>query len=88
MFMEVGAPHHQLGFQGRGQFLLAGLAVQIVKLERIVHQIEQLPLLLLPEIDQFLCAGTDPVVCAGIVIAGVVVVAGSVGISNAPMLRR
>ena len=39
-------------FSACGELLLPRLAVQVVHLERIVHEIEQLPLILLPEVDQ------------------------------------
>jgi len=44
----------ELGLQRCRQRFLAGLAVKIVKLEGIVHQIKQLPLILLPDWNSWL----------------------------------
>ena len=46
-----------------------------MQLERIVHQVEQLPLILLPEINQLVGTRADAVVRAGVVVARVVVIA-------------
>ena len=65
----------ELGLQRRDQRFLPGLAVQVVQLVRILAQVEQLPLVLRPEVDQLVRERANAVVLPRIVVAGIVVVA-------------
>src|SRR4029078_6297961 len=57
----------QLGLQGLRQLVLAGLAVEVVHLGRIVDEVEQLPLVLLPVVDELVGTGPHAVVRARVV---------------------
>src|SRR6266568_682023 len=52
----------QLGLERSRQIVLARLAVQVVELRRVAHEIEQLPLVLPPEVDQLVRPGPHAVV--------------------------
>ena len=53
----------------------AGWPYRLWQLVGIVHEIEQLPLILVPEIDQFVGLRADAVMGPGVVVSGIVVVA-------------
>src|SRR5438046_6725969 len=57
LVVHLALEAHQLGFEHGGHRLVPRLPVEIVQLLRIVHEIEQLPLILLPEVDQLVCQG-------------------------------
>src|SRR5207249_4650260 len=76
----------QLDLERSRQVLLARLAVQVVELGGVVHEIEQLPLVLPPEVDQLVRPGAHTVVRARVVVARIVVVA--VVHRRAPVRRR
>jgi len=77
---------HELRLEGGRELLLARLPIDAVHLERIVHEVVQLPLILLPEVDQLVRLRPDAVVRARVVIARVVVVAVVHG--RSPVRRR
>ena len=73
-------------FQRCGQRVLSGLAVQVVELVRVLYQVEQLPLILFPEVDQLVRAGAYAVARPRVVVSRVVIVA--VLHRRAPINRR
>src|SRR6185369_2871702 len=59
----------ELRLQRVRERLLSLLTVQIVQLERIVHEVIQFPLILLPEVDQLVSERANSIVRPRVVIA-------------------
>ena len=72
----------KLILQPGDEVLLRRVAVDVVQFVRVLHEVVELPLVLLPEVDQLMCCGAYAVMRAGIVIAWIVVVASFDGVAT------
>src|SRR5262249_59394394 len=64
----------QFGFKLRDEFMLVRVVVNIAQFVWIPYEVIKFPLVLFPEVNQFVRRGADAVVGAGVMVALVVIV--------------